>query len=184
MANPEASANGILKKTASREQRRIPVATLASGYDLSVPVLIMRGRQDRPHIGISATIHGDEILGVQVLQALWDSLDPAALSGSLWLMPVANPLAFEGLSRNTPLDMLDLNRLFPGVRDGWLSEQLAAAIDEQFLKELDYYIDLHAEGTFPLVDYCYLLNDEGLSRAFLLSSYINPTRSILAQPQV
>ncbi|HEV2616650.1 MAG TPA: succinylglutamate desuccinylase/aspartoacylase family protein [Candidatus Acidoferrales bacterium] len=165
--NQNARTRPIAKDGEFREQHAIEVATLASGFNLSVPVLVVKGNREGPKIGISATIHGDEIVGVQVVQELWNSLDPTTLSGSLWLMPVANPLAFESLSRNTPLDMLDLNRLFPGVRDGWFSEQLAAAIDEQFLGKLDYYIDLHAGGTFPLVDYCYLLNDEGLSRAFL-----------------
>jgi uncharacterized protein len=157
-----------------REQRKIKIATLASGYELSLALLLLKGSTAGPRVGISATIHGDETTGVQVVRELWRSLDPSQLSGTIAFMPVANPLGFESLSRNTPLDMLDLNRQFPGVRDGWFSEQLAAAIDEHFLRELDFYIDLHAGGTFPFVDYCYLLNDEGLSRAFLSELLYKP----------
>ena len=98
-----------------------PVCTLASGAPLSLSTLIIDGRQDRPRVGISATIHGDEIEGLLILRELWRTIAPDDLAGSLWLMPVANPLALETLTRNTPLDMLDLNRVFPGVPDGWLS---------------------------------------------------------------
>jgi predicted deacylase len=89
---------------------------------------------------------------------------------------VANPLALGTLTRNTPVDSLDLNRLFPGAADGWLGEQMAWAISQEFLAHLDAYIDVHAGGVFPWVDYCYLLNDEGLSRAFLSHLLYTPAQ--------
>jgi hypothetical protein len=80
----------------------------------------------------------------------------------------------EGISRNTPIDMLDMNRLFPGAPDGWLSEQQAHAITTGFINQVDYLIDIHAGGTFPWVDYCYVLNDEAFSRAFLSALLYKP----------
>jgi predicted deacylase len=93
-------------------------------------------------------------------------LDITNLRGTLRIMPVANPLAVQGLTRHTPQDMQNMNRLFPGDPDGWLSEQLAHTITTQFLPGLDALIDLHSGGLFPTVDYVYILNDEALSRAF------------------
>jgi hypothetical protein len=119
-------------------------------------------------------IHGDELDGLLIVRELWRILDPAELSGSLWLMPVANPLAMEAVTRNTPIDMLDMNRLFPGSPDGWLSEQQAHAIATGFISQLDCLIDIHAGGTFPWVDYCYVLNDEAFSRAFLSALLYTP----------
>jgi uncharacterized protein len=153
----------------------IPVSTLASGYALSIPVLTITGTRPGPRIGVSAMIHGDELDGLLIVRELWRTVDPAELSGSLWLMPVANPLAMEAISRNTPIDMLDMNRLFPGTPDGWLSEQQAHAITAGFISELDCLIDIHAGGTFPWVDYCYALNDEALSRAFLSALLYKPS---------
>ena len=120
-------------------------------------------------------IHGDEIEGLLIIRELWRAIDPAELAGSLWLMPVANPLAMEAISRNTPIDMLDMNRLFPGVPDGWLSEQQANAITAGFISQVDCLIDIHAGGTFPWVDYCYVLNDEAFSRAFLSALLYKPS---------
>jgi predicted deacylase len=158
-----------------RDRFAIPVTTLASGYALSIPVLALTGAKPGPRVGVSAMVHGDEIDGLLVIRELWRTIDPADLSGSLWMMPVANPLAMEAMSRNTPIDMLDMNRLFPGQPDGWLSEQQAHAITTGFINELDYLVDIHAGGTFPWVDYCYALNDEAFSRAFLSALLFKPT---------
>jgi predicted deacylase len=149
-----------------RERFAIPVSTLASGYALSLPVLLIHGRQPGPRIGVSAMVHGDELEGLLIIRELWQTITPDALAGSLWLMPVANPLAMEALTRNTPIDMLDMNRLFPGQPDGWLSEQQAHAMATGFISEVEYLVDIHAGGTFPWVDYCYVVNDEAFSRAF------------------
>jgi predicted deacylase len=157
-----------------RDRFAIPVSTLASGHALSIPVLVVTGAGPGPRVGVSAMIHGDEIEGLLIVRELWRAIDPAELTGSLWLMPVANPLAMEAITRNTPIDMLDMNRVFPGAPDGWLSEQQAHAITSGFIGKVDCLIDIHAGGTFPWVDYCYVLNDEALSRAFLSALLYKP----------
>lgn len=157
-----------------RERYAIPVSTLASGFALSLPVLVVNGRQSGPRFGVSAMVHGDEIEGLLIIRELWRTLDPDALRGSVWLMPVANPLAMEAMTRNTPIDMLDMNRLFPGSADGWLSEQQALAMTTGFISQIDCLVDIHAGGTFPWVDYCYVVNDEAFSRAFLSALLYKP----------
>ncbi len=67
-----------------------------------------------------------------------------------------------------------MNRLFPGAPDGWLSEQQAHVIAHEFIDHLDFLVDIHCGGTFPWVDYCYVVNDEGLSRAFLPALLYEP----------
>jgi hypothetical protein len=150
-----------------RSRRHVHIASLASGFDLSLTIHVLRGAQPGPTAGISAMIHGDELEGLLIARELYRTLDPATLRGSVWMLAVANPLAMEGITRNTPIDMLDMNRQFPGTPDGWLSEQQAHAIAHGFIDHVDVLIDIHAGGTFPWVDYCYVVNDEGLSRAFL-----------------
>lgn len=119
-------------------------------------------------------VHGDEIEGLLILRELLRTIDASQLTGSLWLLPVANPLAMEAISRNTPIDMLDMNRVFPGQPAGWLSEQQAHVIAHGFIDEIDALVDIHAGGTFPWVDYCYVVNDEAWSRAFLSQLLYQP----------
>jgi predicted deacylase len=47
-----------------------------------------------------------------------------------------------------------------------LTEQLAAKISIHFLTGLDAYVDLHAGGAYPVVDYVYVTSAPDLSRAF------------------
>jgi predicted deacylase len=146
---------------------RIPVATMVNGSELALTIHTFRGG-DGPVVGLSAAIHGDETIGPEVLRRLAALLQQgdAELRGTLRMLPVANPLAYETNTRNTPTDHVNLNRVFPGDPDGWLTEQLAAKIDQRFLVGLDAYVDLHAGGAYPVVDYVYLTSAPALSRAF------------------
>src|SRR5437667_283457 len=150
----------------TRTYRPIHVATLASGMDLVLPLHEIVGDKPGPTLGISAGIHGEEAVGVEVVYRFMQSLDPSALRGRLLVLPVANPSSYAAISRHTPIDGGNLNRLFPGHRDGQLTEQLAFVMSEQFLRRIDNYVDLHAGGAYPTVDYVYILNAEPLSRAF------------------
>jgi uncharacterized protein len=113
-----------------------------------------------------AGIHGDEPLGVETVRRFVDELDADTFRGELALLPVANPYALQSLTRNTPLDMNNLNRVFPGSADGMLTEQLAHAICEHWLPRFDYLIDMHSGGNLATVDYVYLHDEGTLSRAF------------------
>jgi len=149
--------------TAGRTVRWIEVATLSSGLPLRIAVHEITGARPGPVVGITASIHGDELAPVEALRRLLESIDPTEMSGSLRVVPVVNPLAFQAQTRHTPQDMQNLNRVFPGDPDGWLTEQLAAALVREVVPELDVLLDLHAGGALPTVDYAYIDNDEALS---------------------
>ncbi len=155
------------EQTKSKQYEEIPVTTLASGYRLALPLHRIAGAEPGPMLGMMALIHGDEPLPNVVLREAYHQLDPATLKGTRLMMPVANPLAYEALTRNTPLDMTNMNRVFPGDAGGWLTEQIAHTIVTQFVPQIDYLVDFHSGGTFPTVDYVYLSKLEpALSRAF------------------
>jgi predicted deacylase len=152
-----------MSKISGRSLRWIDVATLASGLPLRVAVHELRGASDGPTVGITAAIHGDELAPVEAVRRLLDRIDINELRGRLIVVPVVNPLAFQSQTRHTPQDMQNLNRVFPGDRDGWLTEQLATRIVAEVLPGLDALLDLHAGGALPTVDYAYIDNDEALS---------------------
>ncbi len=146
-----------------RTVRWIDVTTLATGLPLRVAVHEINGGRSGPTVGITASIHGDELAPVEALRRLLATIDPADISGRLLVVPVVNPLAFQSQTRHTPQDMQNLNRVFPGDPDGWLTEQLAAKMVREVIPELDVLLDLHAGGALPTVDYVYIDNDEALS---------------------
>jgi predicted deacylase len=164
----------IVETGPGKSRHFAPITKLASGFELGLTMHVIQGTRPGPAVGVSAMIHGDELDGLLIARELARTLDPATLKGSVRILGVANPLAMEGITRNTPIDMLDMNRLFPGSPDGWLSEQQAYAIAHEFIDRVEVLIDLHCGGTFPWVDYCYVINDEALSRAFLPALLYQP----------
>ena len=150
-----------------RNIRRLPLATMASGMEAALHLHEIAGqRGSGPTVGISAGIHGDEYVGTQMIMDLLAVLTDHEIAGRLLVLPVANPLAFEAIGRQNPVDDINLNRVFPGAARGWFSEQLATVIIREFLEKIDILIDIHAGGLKPTVDYTYIFNHEALSRAF------------------
>ncbi|TWT90343.1 Succinylglutamate desuccinylase / Aspartoacylase family protein [Pseudobythopirellula maris] len=113
-----------------------------SGYDISAPVTVWRGREPGPTVCLQAAVHGDEINGAgAILQILRDR--PFELrAGTLILVPVVNLIGFERNARYMP-DRRDLNRSFPGSVGGTLTGRLAHAYFTQVIERCDYCIDLH-----------------------------------------
>ncbi|MDR7542750.1 MAG: succinylglutamate desuccinylase/aspartoacylase family protein [Armatimonadota bacterium] len=148
--------------------RWIDICTLASGAPLRVAVHEIAGARDGPTLGVSALIHGDEITGPEIVRRLVRALDPDRLRGRVRLVPVANPLAFQALTRGMPLavENSNLNRVFPGDPALDLPARLAHALETEFIDGLTHLVDLHAGGTFPIVDYCISLRDLDMALAF------------------
>ena len=58
-----------------------------------MPLLVYAGTRPGPVLYVQALQHGLELNGCDVMRRLVQDLDPAALRGTLILVPVANPLA-------------------------------------------------------------------------------------------
>lgn len=101
---------------------------------------------DGPVICFTAGIHGDEFEGPAALMRLLSGLDVETLKGTILILPAANPSAIMSNQRRSPLDGLDLNRAFPGDKNGTITEVIAAWMVEEILPVVDYVIDLHAGG--------------------------------------
>ena len=124
------------------------------------------GTSPGPQLAFVAGIHGDEPVGVETVRQLLLSLEHAEFAGEVVGLPVANPYAFQSLTRNTPLDMTNLNRVFPGDENGVLTEQLAHVIVNALLPGCDALVDFHSGGNLATVDYVYMHDEGPLSRAF------------------
>ena len=139
-----------------KRYEEIPVTTLASGYRVTLPVHRIVGDQPGPTLGMTALIHGEEIVPNAVLRRVHETLNPSQLKGTVLLLPVASPFSYEAQTRHTPLDGLNMNRIFPGAPSGMITEQLADAIVTKFVPQIDYLVDFHGGGVFPTVDYVYV----------------------------
>jgi predicted deacylase len=126
----------------------IPVGRLAGGTPLEIPVIVINGASPGPCLWVDGAIHGDEPEGPLACHILRREVDPAALRGSLVLVPVINVPAFEAASRGNPLDTFsyDMNRIYPGKANGYLSDRIAHAHSEWMVKVADLELSIHSGG--------------------------------------
>jgi len=109
---------------------------------MSLPVHVVHGRRDGPTLFVSAAIHGDEILGVEIIRRLIGLPSMARTRGTALLIPIVNIYGFLARSRYLP-DRRDLNRSFPGSPRGSLARQLADVFMTEIVSRSDMGIDLH-----------------------------------------
>jgi predicted deacylase len=138
------------------------VVTQSTLYEVALPLYILNGKEPGPVICLVSGIHGDEYEGSEAIRKIFRDLEPAQVRGSIVGLPVVNPPAYAGVSRTSPVDNLNMNRVFPGNPDGSLTERIAHLVTEQILPVANYVIDLHSGGAaldlYPLV--FFRVNDE------------------------
>ena len=132
----------------------IPVTTLAGGTPLEIPVAVVNGAAAGPCFWVNGAIHGDEPEGPLACQIALAEVDPTRLSGTLVLCPVLNVPAFEAAQRGNPMDTFshDMNRIYPGRADGYLTERVAAAHAAAMGPVADLEISIHSGGADSFLD--------------------------------
>ena len=100
-------------------------------------------------ISVVTGIHGDELEGQYVCYELQRRIDEEKdkLSGIVDIYPAMNPLGIDSITRGIPAFDLDMNRLFPGNKDGNMTEYLAAGIIED-VQGSDCVVDIHASNIY------------------------------------
>ena len=119
---------------------------LAVDDHVALPVLLARGVHQGPTLVVSANVHGDEYEGVRAIYELFDELDPAQMKGDLLAVPVVNPPAFWSGTRTSPVDGLNLARVFPGDPAGTISQRIAHVFAHSIIAHASFYLDLHSGG--------------------------------------
>lgn len=125
---------------------RLELEATSGGETFAIPVLLARGASPGKRLVITAGGHGDEYEGVRAILDLFIGLNPAAMQGDVLAVPVANPPAFYACQRSSPIDGLNLARVFPGKPDGTPTEAIAYTLDQEIIRHADLYIDLHSGG--------------------------------------
>lgn len=127
----------------TRQTVELPVSVLSDHTPASMPVHIAHGRQSGPTLFVSAAVHGDEIIGVEIVRRLLRAPNLDRLKGTLLAVPIVNSFGFMNHSRYLP-DRRDLNRSFPGSAGGSLAARLASIFMKEIVMRSDVGIDLHS----------------------------------------
>jgi predicted deacylase len=124
---------------------------------IHLPILVARGHEEGPVLGLTAAIHGNELNGIPVIQRLFKELKIEQLRGTIVGVPVVNiPSLLR--HRRRFIDGTDLNHIMPGREDGNVSEVYAYRIVNRIIRHFDYLVDLHT-ASFGRVNSYYIRAD-------------------------
>lgn len=135
--------NGHSVPPGSRQTIDLPISVLSDHTPMTMAVHVVHGRRPGPTMFVSAAIHGDEIIGVEIVRRLLRAPQLKSLRGTLLVVPIVNGFGFMNHSRYLP-DRRDLNRSFPGSAQGSLAGRLAHLFMEEIVRRSDVGIDLHS----------------------------------------
>ena len=121
----------------------LPVSVLSNHTPITMSVHVIHGKRPGPTLFVSSAIHGDEVMGVEVVRRLLRTPNLDALKGTLLAVPIVNAFGFLHHSRYLP-DRRDLNRTFPGSAVGSLAARLAHQFMTEIVARSDVGIDLHS----------------------------------------
>jgi len=134
---------GVQVPAGTRRTIDLPVSSLSDHTPVSMAVHVVNGRRPGPVMFVSAAIHGDEVIGVEIVRRLLRAPNLDRMAGTLLAVPIVNTFGFLNHSRYLP-DRRDLNRCFPGSAEGSLGARLAHIFLSQIVKRSDFGIDLHS----------------------------------------
>ncbi|GGL44649.1 succinate dehydrogenase [Halarchaeum grantii] len=141
--DPESFQYDAAVDPGEKRQFRYEVGETYLGDAVEIPVTVINGEHDGPHVVMTAAVHGDELNGVKVLQEVADRYTPHEIHGTLVLLHVVNVPGYQAQQRYLPIYDQDLNRSFPGKERSNTAGRMAHHVYQQFISKCDLGLDFH-----------------------------------------
>ncbi|MGN1481995.1 M14 family metallopeptidase [Porcipelethomonas sp.] len=122
---------------------------LAVNEKLKIQKSSISNGNSKKRICVVTGIHGDELEGQYLVYLLGKYLKEniSLLDGTVDIYPALNPMGIDSITRGIPLFDIDMNRLFPGSKDGTMMETLCAGVIDDIMGA-DICIDVHSSNIF------------------------------------
>ncbi|KAI8997349.1 hypothetical protein BDB01DRAFT_846011 [Pilobolus umbonatus] len=143
----------------------IKIMTQGLGEWIKIPIIVCRGTEEGPCVGITAAVHGNELNGVPSIHRVVSQIDVNKLKGTIIAVPCVNVWGFLRFQREFA-DGRDLNRQFPGKEDGYASQVYCHHLMNKIISQFNYMIDLHT-ASFGRINSYYVrvdMNDPTAAR--------------------
>src|SRR5213082_1457757 len=132
--------------TAAPGQKAYGTIEVPAGSDaaLTIPVFVANGAKPGPVLALVSGAHGTEYASIIALEKVIDRIDPAALTGTVIIVPLVNVPSFEKkVPHVNPTDNKSMNRFYPGNMSGTQTERALFMMTKEVVDTCDYLIDLH-----------------------------------------
>lgn len=130
-----------------------------------IEVLEFSGSKPGPATAVLSGLTGDKPLGILAMHDLARDLTTRDIAGTVLVIPCINPFGFQAGTRHNP-DLVELNRRFPGVPHGLLSDQFAHTIMRMLVERVGAVIDVHSGTAVRTTEYIYDYGNLELSASF------------------
>lgn len=135
-----------LKAKGTRTTGYIAVGETSDGAALQLPVAVVTGERSGKTVWLNGGIHGDEYLGTAVLSRLIRAIRPSSVKGAIVVTPILNPLAHRNMRRTSPVDEVDMNRIWASPGLPFATSQIRDTVRSEILDEVEAVVDLHSGG--------------------------------------
>lgn len=139
------TVSGVRFKPGESGQVNFQIAKLPTHTVIDLPVFIYRGKKPGPVMLLTAGVHGDELNGVETIRRMIKEKSIIPDSGTVIAVPIVNIYGFLNNNRYLP-DGRDLNRCFPGNKNGSLASRIAYILMKNICSKADFGIDFHTGG--------------------------------------
>ena len=159
MADSEFILNDQRFEPGTRTTTKLFTVELADSTPVELQVVVIRGASPGPVFYLGPGVHGDETGSVAITAKLIQSVDPQQLHGTLVVVPVQNPLAFQSHHR-LPLTLLlksphdqgvaNIFQAYPGDPNGNSIQIMTHLIYQQLIANADTGRSPHPDHRRPL----------------------------------
>ena len=160
MAGISLAGNGLLRAASYQDAKTSKVnvdnaiARLENGSGISIPFWRVESGRDGPSLAMIASQHGNEVQGAEVALRFKEICARELVAGTVWLIPMSNPLAVRsrrhsfnlGPEENNVLNpekLHNMQRHWPGDPEGNDTARLAYALDKTVLSSCSHLVDMH-----------------------------------------
>ena len=127
----------------------IATAALAVNENLNIQKRRIENGTSKKRLSLVTGTHGDELEGQYLAYMIGSFLDEHIdrLHGIVDIYPALNPMGIDSITRGVPMFDLDMNRVFPGSKDGTMIEMICSMIVDDIVGS-DVCIDVHSSNIF------------------------------------
>ncbi len=133
----------------------LEVDRLPTGLLVEIPVFVFNGTQLGPTMLIQGGLHGDEVNSVELIRRMLAEDTFKIVKGCVIIVPILNIFGF--LSSSREVSGKDINRYFPGNKNGSLASRIAYYHTKAIAANIDFAVDFHTGGdqrcNFPQIRY-------------------------------
>ncbi|OUJ18612.1 putative deacylase [Methanonatronarchaeum thermophilum] len=158
-----------------KKRLKIDTFKLADDSVISLPCGVI-SKGNKPKIAITGGQHGNEWNGTYITQRLYKEIPLEKTNGTIILLPVLNPPAFNQKTRVSSIDNIDLNRTYLG-NDRKPTERLGKLLFENIFSKMDYIIDIHTGGPGEYLPHTAIIDRERVKEASLMLPYLYIAKS-------